>query len=215
VDAKKVTRLRRLRPGDGYVAWGSVAEVDGPSLNHVYPGNKLRDVGVLEEHGVPTISVCRDRDCLEPPRHIVRALDHHGGNDLLNPGSFHPAYTVHMEPIAREYRVHVWRGDEGYVSIRAGVKVPTGPDSHPWIRAHAAGWVLDYGGECQATFRDKHRSVAKAACEALNLDFGAVDVAEREDGSVLVLEVNRAPGLEGRTVEVYADRVASWWQTQQ
>ena len=33
---------------------------------------------------------------------------------------------------------------------------------------------------------------------------------ERADGSLLVLEVNRAPGLEGGTIDAYTDAIRQW-----
>ena len=80
---------------------------------------------------------------------------------------------------------------------------------HPWIRSHSSGWRLDYG-EGARTVRQKHRDAAKAAVLALGLDFAAVDVAETRDKRVLVLEVNRAPGLEGVTVAKYVEKIKEW-----
>jgi hypothetical protein len=37
-----------------------------------------------------------------------------------------------------------------------------------------------------------------------------VDIGVRADGSLLVLEVNRAPGLEGGTITRYADAIRKW-----
>jgi glutathione synthase/RimK-type ligase-like ATP-grasp enzyme len=47
-----------------------------------------------------------------------------------------------------------------------------------------------------------------AAVSALGLDFGAVDIIwnERED-KCYVLEVNTAPGLQGSTLENYANAI--------
>jgi len=51
--------------------------------------------------------------------------------------------------------------------------------------------------------------VALAAVSALGLDFGAVDIIYNEhENQYYVLEVNTAPGLEGTTVEKYAEAFA-------
>ena len=60
--------------------------------------------------------------------------------------------------------------------------------------------------------RQPHRDLAHRACEALGLQFGAVDIGEQVDGSLVVLEVNRAPGLEDGTVARYAGAITRWMQ---
>ena len=121
---------------------------------------------------------------------------------LLNPD-----YWSKKEPIVREFRVHSFLGR----SIRAGVKDLrdgfTSATAHPWVRSWEAGWRIRYDG---VSSRQRHRDLAHAAVRALGLDFGAVDIAEKADGSLMVLEVNRAPGLEGGTVDAYASAVERW-----
>ena len=41
--------------------------------------------------------------------------------------------------------------------------------------------------------------------KALKLDFGAVDIIRAKNGKLYVLEVNTAPGLEERKLQIYAD----------
>ena len=86
----------------------------------------------------------------------------------------------------------------------------TCPKSSDWIRSYDAGWRINYDGR---GVKDKHREVAKLAVAVLGLTFAAVDVAERADGAVFILEVNRAPGIENRSVEVYRDKVIEWANT--
>ena len=137
---------------------------------------------------------------------IGRLVNHIGGNDLLNPPA-RPDFWVKKENVVREYRVHSFKGR----SIRAGMKTPRVGIEHPheWIRSWDGGWRISYDG---ASIRQRHRDIAHAAIEALGLDFGAVDIAERADGSVFVLEVNRAPGLEGGTITVYANAIRAWME---
>lgn len=144
---------------------------------------------------------------------LPRNNNHVGGADLLenenlrNPGD----YYSKKENIVEEYRLHMFGGK----SIRAGKKVqrPGGvrPDgrtpSHPWIRSFDAGWIIQYEG-----FKSNQdmRALAAKAVKALDLDFAAVDMGKKADGSLIVLEVNRAPGVEGGTITAYAKHIINW-----
>ena len=205
---KRRTVPRRQRGDDAMVAWGDnpigIRGWSGRTLNAADPISKLSEVIALRAHGVPTVDAVVERG-LTDGLWLPRSNYHRGGYDLLNP-PVRQDFWVRKEEIVKEYRVHVFEGQ----SIRAGFKVPRIESPHPWIRSYQAGWKLDYGVARENGFRDKHRSVAKDAIQALGLQFGAVDVAERDDGSVFVLEVNRAPGLEGATVTAYAERIKQW-----
>lgn len=134
---------------------------------------------------------------------LGRSRNHVGGHDLLNPPNT-PDFYVRKETLVAEYRVHSFLG----ASLRAGKKKPIeGGAPHAWIRSLLAGWKISYDG---VSVRQSHRNIAHAAVEALGLDFGAVDIGEREDGSIIVLEVNRAPGLDGGTITAYADAIRKW-----
>jgi len=50
---------------------------------------------------------------------------------------------------------------------------------------------------------EEMRKIAKKAVAACGYDFGAVDMIVRRDGSVWVLEVNKAPGLDAYTAGKY------------
>lgn len=151
---------------------------------------------------------------------LPRRLYHTGGTDLLNTPRELIGFWAKKEEFVQEIRVHSFLGK----SIRAGVKVPrdgytlvpnrtTGTThdglnvAHPWVRSWDGGWKLHYDG---VTSKQKHRDVAHAAVKALGLDFGAADIGERADGTLCVLEVNRAPGLEGGTITAYAKAVERW-----
>jgi glutathione synthase/RimK-type ligase-like ATP-grasp enzyme len=69
------------------------------------------------------------------------------------------------------------------------------------IRNTANGWVFCREGvEAPAIAVE----AAKAAVEALGLDFGAVDIkCNRQGTRCAVLEVNTAPGLEGTSLVNY------------
>lgn len=138
---------------------------------------------------------------------LPRSNRHVGGNDLLA-GVDQPDFFSKKENIVEEYRVHMFKNK----SIRAGKKVqrpttPGGTPSHQWIRSFDAGWIIQYDG-FQST--KPMRKLARQALNALGLDFGAVDLGKTADNHLLVLEVNRAPGVEGGTVESYAKHIINW-----
>lgn len=142
---------------------------------------------------------------------LGRTNYHIGGNDLLRP-PVRPDFYSRKEPIINEFRIHSFLGQ----SIRGGKKVHRenfGSTPHPWIRSHQAGWRLSYG--VPETIRQRHRDIAHNAIRALGLDFGAVDIGERADRSLFVLEVNRAPGIEGGTIEKYAEGITRWSRGQE
>ncbi len=140
---------------------------------------------------------------------LPRRNNHIGGADLLDAPA-QPDYYSKKEDIVEEYRLHMFRGK----SIRAGKKTqeqfrPDGrTPSHPWIRSFDAGWKIRYDGFSSTKAQ---RELAAAALKALGLDFGAVDMGKLANGNLIVLEVNRAPGVEGGTVESYARHIIHWY----
>jgi hypothetical protein len=138
-------------------------------------------------------------------RWLPRANDHVGGNDLLAVPA-RPDFYSRFEEITEEYRIHSFDGR----SIRAGRKIPRADfagQPHQWVRSYDGGWSISYD---QFESTPAMRELARAACEALHLDFGAVDIGRKANGDLLVLEVNRAPGLEGNTVNHYAEAITRW-----
>lgn len=148
---------------------------------------------------------------------LGRRFNHVGGNDLLTPTT-NPDYYSKKEQFVNEYRVHSFLGH----SIRAGKKVHRTPQSetpfhgvpHAWVRSYDGGWQISYADDMG--IKQKHRDIAHAAVEALGLSFGAVDIGELASGELVVLEVNRAPGVEGGSIEAYGRAVRRWisgeWQ---
>jgi glutathione synthase/RimK-type ligase-like ATP-grasp enzyme len=111
-----------------------------------------------------------------------------------------PLYTKYTKK-NKEYRVHLFKGE--VIDLiekrkRAGVM-----DANPLIRNLDNGWVF-----CRDNvYASPEVSVqARKAIVALGLDFGAVDIIER-NGKVWVLEVNCAPGLVGTTLQSYINAI--------
>lgn len=213
--------MRRIKAGDAVVCWGATVYQTIPGIkiiNNTSLKRKWTDIGILTAAGIRTMTAAQEQP--EAPSGTVwlpRMNNHVGGNDLLTPPA-RPDFWVRKENIVREFRVHSFLGR----SIRAAVKVVRDgmkmggavgdmddprPACHPWIRSWDGGWRLSYA---DGAVKQAHRNIAHAAVKALGLDFGAVDIGQLADRTLLVLEVNRAPGIEAGTIEAYAKAVRLW-----
>lgn len=223
----KVLRWRnsRYRPRAGHVVinWGC-SEAPGwvaTALNApaavARATNKLQTFQVLTEKSVPTVEFTQDHgqaaewlksDGLVIERHLLNGTQGRGLRVVRDVAEMQhaPLYTRYFKA-SHEYRVHVvggkvidsqekrrrpeYRGNEvrnlahGWVFCREDVNIP------PMVEA-ASVWAVRY----------------------LGLDFGAVDIkANRQGTRCAVLEVNTAPGLEGTTLERYAQSLLDFVRT--
>ena len=163
-----------------------------------------RAVGLFPDFVAAKQALAEARARRQEPAEWLPRLNHHiGGNDLLHPPA-RGEYYAKKERLIREYRVHSFCGR----SIRTGTKVHREGyyTPHEWVRSWDGGWRIAYDGPEKRGLRD----LAHRAVRALDLDFGAVDIGERGDGTLIVLEVNRAPGLEGGTITTYARAIQQW-----
>lgn len=216
-----------LKEGDVLLIWGASApEIEGI---RVLNGtdiilNKYEEWSFLVNNDVPTLTlyldyqIKRDRAYYISKHNLIgRILKHQGGMDLLS-SSINPDFWVVKEKFVREYRIHSFNGR----SIRAGVKVhrdgfvlvedekkwkPNANLVHPWVRSWDGGWKVSYD-DFKST--QNLRSLANKAVKALGLTFGAVDIGELQTGQLKVLEVNRAPGIEGNSVASYVKAIKKW-----
>lgn len=125
-----------------------------------------------------------------------------GGSDEKVPKA--PLYVQYM-PKKDEYRVHVWKGEVIYVQQKKR-KLDVPDDEVNWqIRNHDNGFIFANGS---VNPPKRVLTAAIAAVEALELDFGAVDVGwNNKKQACCVYEVNTAPGLEGSTLKAYRSAV--------
>lgn len=112
-----------------------------------------------------------------------------------------PLYTKYVKK-KDEYRVHVLRGNSFFIQRKARKLEVENPN---WkVRNLEGGFVF-----AEVSKKDVPNDVvvqAIRAIDALNLDFGGVDVIWNEnEGKAYVLEVNTACGLEERTANHYRD----------
>jgi len=113
-----------------------------------------------------------------------------------------PLYTVGID-VKGEYRVHVFRNLNGEYKVidiqkkrRRNEAIGEGSLNMD-VRNLAGGWVFAHNNiELSLEAQEQ----AKAAVQALGLDFGAVDlIIEKRTEQPVVLEVNTAPGLSSPT----------------
>ena len=78
-----------------------------------------------------------------------------------------------------------------------------------YIRSYDNGWVFTREGIGKYyEEQQKVKTQGLLAVKALGLDFGASDVIYSEKHrKATVLEVNTSPGLEGTSVQLYADAI--------
>lgn len=112
-----------------------------------------------------------------------------------------PLYVQYMKK-QDEYRIHVGKGGV-LISVQRKAKRHDAENVNWQVRNHANGFVyVRQNVNPPQAVTEK----AKKALEATGLDFGAVDVIwNAHQEKAYVLEINTAPGLEGQTVEDYAE----------
>lgn len=111
-----------------------------------------------------------------------------------------PLYTQYIKKTF-ECRIHVFKGRVIDAQIKR--KVRDAEENDPYIRNIHTGWVYCREG---FTADDSASTLAIAACQAVGVDFGAVDLIYNQHyNQYYILEVNTAPGLEGTTLTNYAN----------
>ncbi len=115
-----------------------------------------------------------------------------------------PLYTEYVKK-ADEYRVHIFGGEVIDIQQKRKRREIPNEQINYQIRNHASGWVYCRDGiNCP----DSVIAASHSALGVLGLDFGAVDVGfNRHKEEPCVYEVNTAPGLEGATLNSYAEAI--------
>lgn len=223
----------RFRGGQGKVVinWGAselpeqvrLCRVLNPVAAVRNAHNKLNTFQILAAAGVSIPGFTRSADeaigWIEQGRVVVarRTLTGHSGQgiEILQKGLDFvnaPLYTKYI-PKTAEYRLHVVKGRNGQYSIvdvQRKVKDPE-RDVIDWkVRSHGNGFIFVRNDDRNRSYKDvvetQCKEVAIGAVRALGLDFGGVDVIfNKKANQAYCLEVNTAVGLEGATVQVYAN----------
>ncbi len=196
-----------LTQTDVIVVWGQRVEVPtGPRvLNAKAPiGNKYKELLLLQQAGVP----CPEVRGYGGDGWVGRNFHHQSGNDLIK-GTGRDYWVKLVPNVVHELRLHVFNGRV----FRTGIKVhdPKEPNHHPVFRTWNTGWVVRYDRHLVNVVETAHYwRHAVNAVKALDYDFGAVDLGIRADGSPVVFEVNSAPGLDGMTIQRYAEQITAY-----
>ena len=208
------------------INWGNPRQPKWPAavvhwLNAPYPElqraqNKLDTFRVLKEHKISTPEWTTDRKEAEKwienefvvvCRTFLRGSAGSGivlstvKTELVNA----PLYVQYKKK-KKEFRVHVFRKQVIDVQQKRRANGAAEEENYnQYIRSHANGWI--YAREDIVEPKEL-RSLAIGTVTALGLDFGGVDIIYNEkENKCFVLEVNTAPGLEGTTLDIYANAI--------
>jgi glutathione synthase/RimK-type ligase-like ATP-grasp enzyme len=205
----------------GYKVWRvSPARVKGRIAFQIREGtDKLTQLQRFLENDISTVSFTADpavaRGWLSDGgvvcRTLLRSSEGKGIVVADNAEQLVPAplYTKYFKK-KREYRVHVFNGQVIDVQEKRKRKEVEGGDHR--IRNLANGYVFCREAVVEPTGL---RDLAVRATTALGYSLGAVDIAFNEHHNQLVVfEVNAAPGMQGSTLENYANAIVGWYKEQ-
>lgn len=115
-----------------------------------------------------------------------------------------PLYVKYVKKLD-EYRIHVAFGEiiDFQKKVLSEEKRNSGEEVNFKVRNLANGFIFQRGG---VELPEDVMNSSMRTIEAVGLDFGAVDVIyNRRQNKAYVLEINTAPGLQGQTIESYAN----------
>ena len=214
---------------DTIINWGSQKEVRGTARvlnkpNAVYKAsNKLQAFKTLDREGVSIPWFTNTATELSNgTKYVARTkLSGHSGAgiEVFTPNVDEPnipnapLYTQYINKVA-EYRAIVV-GDEVVDFKQKKKKIsPRDEDDNiieeeriehdEYVWNLNGGYIFARGG---VVITPECSSLAIRAVSALGLDYGAVDIIEDTEGTLYVLEVNTAFGLEGTTIELVGEAI--------
>lgn len=213
-------------PNHIVINWGSRKVIQGTTNSHLIlnditsinnASNKIRSFELFKQYEVPTLEFTTDPreaqqwlgDSIVFARTLLTAsggkgiVVQHPNNDETIVQA--PLYTKNFEK-TREYRAHVVKGRVILIQqkrLKSSENRDGEPDEYLWNHDIGQRIFVRNNVELTTTLKSKIKLISIKAVEALGLDFGAVDIGYKDDGSIIVFEVNTACGLEGSTIEDY------------
>lgn len=214
------------KPHHILVNWGSHREytnvyyVNHPQAVQV-AANKLKTFKCFKEHDIQTVpwttSKVKVAEWLKQghtvfARTLLNAsegkgiVEMSGANTTVTDA---PLYTQYKKK-KFEFRVHVFNNKVIDVQQKRKKKDFDEQATSALVRSYNNGWVF-----CRKDVVEPKgiRKLAVDAVKCLQLDFGAVDIIYNEsEDKCYVLEVNTAPGIEGKSVPLYANALKAYLQ---
>ena len=207
----------RSKRDDRFIYYGKTTHYI--NTNHVsynkhteVASNKISTLEACTNAGLSTVPWTTDRgvagDWIQQGKTVVAraTLTGHSGMGITihtnteSPLPNVPLYTQYVKKTF-ECRIHVFKGRMIDAQIKR--KVRDAEKTDPYIRNIHTGWVYCREGY---TADDRATNLAIATCQAVGVDFGAVDLIYNQHyNQYYILEVNTAPGLEGTTLTNYAN----------
>lgn len=206
----KAKGLMGRGPITNVVNYGYAEGSELPTLNaQAGRANKLEELQMLREAGVPTVPFSENGEGLHCPI-LGRKLHHTRGNDIkvlrvrLAADS---DYFTELVPKVNEYRVWVFR-NKALATYEKTLEYPRkygrrGRSKEVW------NWKNGFAFKFIApdAVDEELKALAVAAVAAMDLDFGGVDIIRGTDNEYYVLEVNTAPGTQGEARQGIASLV--------
>ena len=126
-----------------------------------------------------------------------------------------PLYVEYV-PKDSEYRVHIFNGE--VIDVQRKVRDPDREVTDWKVRSHGNGFIYIRTSPDGRSYKDLvqgdviSQSVRAMACSGLQ--FAAVDIIwNSERRKAYVLECNTAPGLQGETVNIYANAIRKYYES--
>ena len=214
------------RPEDVVINWGNTNhEIQGctvlnsktePATNKLKFFQRLKEFTVspeIEQQIFPDFWTDKDYIPANAYPIVCRTiLNGHSGAGIViadEPDSLvdAPLYVRYIKK-QKEFRIHVGFSNPGepmsakIISEQQKVARNGTTPSNWQVRSHTNGFIFQRQG---ISVPVSVRAAAVRALEASGLDFGAIDCILTKGGRAFVLEINTAPGLEGQTVQDYAN----------
>lgn len=204
---REMLQERGLLQGEvkGVVNYGNQPKSNLPTLNeNAGKQNKYQELVSLREAKVQCIPFSRSAADLRAPI-LGRKYHHTRGRDIfvygvrpLLRGDRLSDYYTQLVPKRNEYRVWAFRG-KAIATYEKILAYPArngrrGRSLEVWNWANGYAYEFIHPDDASGELK----TLGAKAIEALDLDFGAADIILGTDGKYYVLEVNTAPGVEGR-----------------